>query len=1042
MLRLLLLCALATLPMMGWGQTTVTVDFETAGDGYTPTGAYGSGTTDLFNRTNSSLNPANPDGYYWAAEDMNSGTYRIDLDQIDVSGATEFSFSIEMIAAHYDDWDDSDELIITYSLDGATYSNLLWVQCTDAPTGSNEPAALDLAFDGTGDCSEAIASLVVGNSNDGSCDISSTGQNVPQDFTRYNAGPISLSSNSTLDIRLEFINLTSADEGIYIDNIEVTHDGSSTPTPTVGFVNTTSTITEGNSGTSTHTVDVELTNYQGSPVEVEITDANTGSATGSGTDYTYNTQTLTFSSNGTQSVDVTIVGDGASEGDETVDLDLGITSGTANTGNTAHEVTISDDDIAELFISQYIETSSGTTPKGIELWNLSGSTIDFSTDSLVIESYTNGSSSPSTEATITTGSLAHGEVMVIGGNDLQTHMNTNYPGVLFINDPFTFNGNDALEVVLDGIVTDVFGTIGSDPGSEWSGNGVSTEGQSIELKLGIVNGDTDGWSNPSDRFETLISGPTTSSDCDGFGEPPFSVYNGNWSNGAPSSSTGSDDFFIESGNFSSSSDISVNNVLIESGASLTISSNATLTINGDYTNNGTVTVEDGSSVLMDAATTISGDMTVQRIGTEYSNVFNYWSTPVSGTTYSSVWDFGAGSAQHNAADFYTYDPTAATPSAADGWTSISTGSTMTPGQGFTGSGRRDGSANSLSFTGTPNNGTITLGVFDDNGGYNLVGNPFPSAIDANQFISDNTGITGTLWFWDVDVTKDPFVTADYATYNNTGGTGNPFGPTPTGNIASCQGFFLQATADGNVTFNNGQRIAGNNTQFFKSGAIERLWLMATDAVQEQGDQILIGLTDNATDQYDMGWDGPKLKGNPVLSFYSKLNGDDYAIQALAPLNGQSKSVPLGLDAGKAGTYTIAIDSIDGIDPTVGIYLHDVTTGTYHDLRKSNFTVSVNQDNTTLSQYELVFNATPTGIEALGEESWFHAFTQGETIVVRSHGMVHLQQVRLFDLRGRVVYQGATNGPEVRISTADLSGGIYLLEAQSAQGTQTQKVSLP
>ena len=41
-------------------------------------------------------------------------------------------------------------------------------------------------------------------------------------------------------------------------------------------------------------------------------------------------------------------------------------------------------------ISQYIETSSGSTPKGIEIWNNTLSELNFATNSLVIEKGTNG----------------------------------------------------------------------------------------------------------------------------------------------------------------------------------------------------------------------------------------------------------------------------------------------------------------------------------------------------------------------------------------------------------------------------------------------------------------------------------------------------------------------------------------------------------------------------------------------------------------------------------------------------------------------------
>jgi len=56
-------------------------------------------------------------------------------------------------------------------------------------------------------------------------------------------------------------------------------------------------------------------------------------------------------------------------------------------------------------ISQYVETNSGTTPKGIEIWNNTGSILDFSTNNLVIEKGVNGAA-PSPNITISTGTLA------------------------------------------------------------------------------------------------------------------------------------------------------------------------------------------------------------------------------------------------------------------------------------------------------------------------------------------------------------------------------------------------------------------------------------------------------------------------------------------------------------------------------------------------------------------------------------------------------------------------------------------------------------
>jgi len=166
-------------------------------------------------------------------------------------------------------------------------------------------------------------------------------------------------------------------------------------------------------------------------------------------------------------------------------------------------------------ISQYTETNSGTTPKGIEIWNNTGSTLDFSTNNLVIEQGTNGGD-PSATYTLSEGNLASGDVIVIGTSDMETTTTDN--GSTFYLKAFNFNGDDALVVKYGGIITDVFGTPGNDPGSAWSGNGVSTADQNIALIEGITSGDTDGWLDPSLRFETISIDPFNN--LSGFGISP------------------------------------------------------------------------------------------------------------------------------------------------------------------------------------------------------------------------------------------------------------------------------------------------------------------------------------------------------------------------------------------------------------------------------------------------------------------------------------------------------------------------------------------
>jgi hypothetical protein len=197
-----------------------TIDFETAGDGYTPSGTEGSGWEDVFNRTNHNMTTVdNEDGYYWAIEDLATLTDPyLTLDQISVSGASSFVLQLDMIAHHYNDWDTADEVRITYSVDGGSYQNLMWINSIINST--NSPAALDTDFDGIGECNDAT---LLPSRDEGTADNCTVADGY-DDFTPFTSPVIALSSNSTLDIKIQFYTFIQEDVGLYIDNIIVTTD--------------------------------------------------------------------------------------------------------------------------------------------------------------------------------------------------------------------------------------------------------------------------------------------------------------------------------------------------------------------------------------------------------------------------------------------------------------------------------------------------------------------------------------------------------------------------------------------------------------------------------------------------------------------------------------------------------------------------------------------------------------------------------------------------------------------------------------------------
>lgn len=192
-----------------------------------------------------------------------------------------------------------------------------------------------------------------------------------------------------------------------------------------------------------------------------------------------------------------------------------------------------------VLISQYIETDSGTTPKAIELYNNSGAEISFSATPLIVFGYFNGSSVKERQVTIDRGFLPAGGVLVIGDSgtgqylidegvslvnppdatpasaDTGTLFLDASDNVLYVKRSFSFNGDDALEVCLGFAVADVFGDPGSSPGAAWTGSGVSTANNNLEIRSDVQTGSAR-FTDPSTRYLTLAGG----SNLVGFGVAP------------------------------------------------------------------------------------------------------------------------------------------------------------------------------------------------------------------------------------------------------------------------------------------------------------------------------------------------------------------------------------------------------------------------------------------------------------------------------------------------------------------------------------------
>lgn len=163
---------------------------------------------------------------------------------------------------------------------------------------------------------------------------------------------------------------------------------------------------------------------------------------------------------------------------------------------------------ADLYFSEYIEGSS--LNKALEIINTTGSSVDLS--GYQVQIYFNGNTSAGATFNLS-GTLDDGNVFVIADDgadgDILAAADLT-PGNSF------FNGDDAIILLNNGEVVDAFGQIGVDPGSAWTGNGVSAQNRTLRRSDSVTTGDVNAYDAfdpsvewiefPQDSFDDLGNG--------------------------------------------------------------------------------------------------------------------------------------------------------------------------------------------------------------------------------------------------------------------------------------------------------------------------------------------------------------------------------------------------------------------------------------------------------------------------------------------------------------------------------------------------------
>lgn len=482
--------------------------------------------------------------------------------------------------------------------------------------------------------------------------------------------------------------------------------------------------------------------------------------------------------------------------------------------------------------------------------------------------------------------------------------------------------------------------------------------------------------------------------------------------------------------------------------------------NGQYleivygcTGSGKVNMDSEASIVQRSTTAAAPVVSlVKTTGLKRRYDYVYWGTPVAENFYSQIDNaIAQGQAVSGAFDQkYKY-----VTGTGGGWQPLTA---VTNGKGFITRVKQQAPFTDATtqakidfpINGTANNGDVTVSVANNpaslNGGtsYELLANPYPSALDASRFLRANDMLDGTLYFWTASTAStgsgntNQYTQADYAVWNLAGTVvTSPSSQLPNGKIASGQGFRVKALGSGTISYTNCMRITNGNDNFFK---------MSEEDTQERdrfkltmtGDngvfsQIQIGYFEEATSGYDRLYDAGRNSVS-TSQLYSFIDTQKLSINT-RPAFEVTDIVPLGVSKGSGdeGEFTISVSDQEGVfTQGVKIYLYDSEYGIYRDLSLMPYTFPI-ESSSQNDRFYVVYQLPSLDTEEVSETTAV-AYIKNKQINISANSP--LKTVEVYDLAGRLVQQyGDLNG---NVLTKDFNHeeAIYIAKITLANGVVT------
>jgi hypothetical protein len=460
------------------------------------------------------------------------------------------------------------------------------------------------------------------------------------------------------------------------------------------------------------------------------------------------------------------------------------------------------------------------------------------------------------------------------------------------------------------------------------------------------------------------------------------------------------------------------NLTIASGATVKINPLFNLTVIGTLTNNtinGLIIESDtnGTGSVIAASAAGTGTAEVQRYmsGNQWHNVSSPVMQSIS-SFLSNNTNIPTKLASRGITDYNT---------ANDAWNAYFTNATAGDLESAKGYLLRNDANGIVKFNGAIYTGTQNIALSPSGLGWNLIGNPFTSALKVNtaagikSFLAVNAGNLDpsfvSIYVWNG---------TQYDIINNASGA----------EFATVgQGFFVKSSIGDNAAFTPEMQVHQPTVPLKSGTVIPEIKLLVSSAGKSASTGIKF--IEGTTNGLDPGYDAGVFKANPLFSVFTNLvdnNNVEFGLQCLPLANIGTLTIPVGIDFSSGGEVTFSAQLVN-LPSKSKIVFEDrlLNVSTTFNSGKSEYKTTIAANSRGTGRFYLhVSDAQVTGVWNEPEPNKITAWMERDEIVI--NGITENKAVvTLYDLRGSsVLVRNLEKIPTNRINVNGLTAGIYML----------------